>query len=325
MAQRILARGPNLGQKTTLAYTFFDGPALIDGNAVCREWLGKVDRYTPLYGIVTDFDLACDIVKTKEASWAYGELVEKFGERMLPVLLELAKAPFDRWHAKDVAEALALFDDPIAAQGMLKLLELAASRPLAIMYFARFPRHADAALASIEGVKGRGAKIAREVLAGAKRALASAVPQSDEAQLGEIPSALASPPWLAEKEPKRPCRPKLALLRIDVPEERRVAPRRAATAPSSSFPSPTSPRRPRRWPTTKSSGPTTSTSTSSSTRTRRSPTSSCSRRGTAGKRRTAERSRRRSNTSSRRTARLPTRGLRASSPSSRTGGATRAS
>ena len=216
-AKRVLLRSPNLGQRTMIAHALFDEP-LVDPNEVCRAWLAKgLDRIAPLYAIVTDFDVACELLKKKEGSWSYFELINTFGERMLPVLVELAKGPFDRWHAKDVAESLALFDDPLAAQGMLSLLSLASSRPMALSYFGRFPQHAEAALAGLAGMKGRAAKIAREVLAGAQRALASAVPASDEATAEEMPRAIAHPPWLDERKPKRPVT-RLDLLRIDVPD-----------------------------------------------------------------------------------------------------------
>ena len=33
-------------------------------------------------------------------------LIERFGEQMLPVIIEMAEKPFDRYHAKDVANWL---------------------------------------------------------------------------------------------------------------------------------------------------------------------------------------------------------------------------
>jgi hypothetical protein len=206
----------NLGQKTTIANAFFEEEAWAD--EVCRAWLAAgPQRNIPLNDLVTDFELAKALVKHKDGSWSYMRLIERFGDAMLPVLIELADAPFDRWHARDVAETLALFDDPRAAGAMVKLLNQASSRPQALAYFGKYPHHAEAALESVATMKGRGAKIAREVLKGAQRAVTGAVKPEDEATLEELPRVLARPPWLDEKKPKKP-HTALALERVDLPE-----------------------------------------------------------------------------------------------------------
>ncbi|HEY1954601.1 MAG TPA: DUF4132 domain-containing protein [Polyangiaceae bacterium] len=206
----------NLGLRTTLAYTFFEE---IDWcNEACRAWLGSAARKpAALNVIVTDFELAQKLVAHKNSAWNYLPLLDRFGDAMLPVLVAMADAPFDRWHARNVAEALAMFDDPAAAVPMAKLLAQASSRPHALEYFARFPHFAETALASIGSIKGRAAKIAREVLTGAHRAASNPIAAEDEASPGDLPRVLASPPWLEEDKPKKPTT-KLALERIDVPE-----------------------------------------------------------------------------------------------------------
>ncbi len=215
IAKSFVARSPNLIQRTTIAFAFFEDSL---GNDVARAWLATGKTRNPkIYAMVTDFELARQLVMKKDGSWLYFDLIETFGDKMLPLLVELAANPFDRWHCRNIAEALAVFDDPVAATAMVKLLNQASSRPHALSYFGKFPHHAEAALAAIDGMKGRAAKIAREVLAGAQRALASAVPAEDEASPDELPVALRNPPWLDDKKPKKPVT-KLALVRVDVPE-----------------------------------------------------------------------------------------------------------
>src|SRR6185437_953691 len=178
--------GANLGLRATLAYAFFEETEWC--NEACRAWLGNPARKPgALNAIVADFELAKKLLADKTSAWNYLPLIDRFGEAMLPVLVGLADAPFDRWHARDVALALGMFDDPAAALPMAKLLAQASSRPHALEYFARFPHHAEAALASIASIKGRAAKIAREVLTGAKRAASSPIPAEDEASPDELP------------------------------------------------------------------------------------------------------------------------------------------
>ncbi len=206
----------HLGQKTTIAWAFFDETAWSD--EVCEAWLAKgVQRQIPLNAMLSDFELAKKIIALKDSSWNYMPLIERFGDAMLPVIVEMADKPFDRYHAKDVAEALSMFDDPTAASAMVKLLQQASSRPLALSYFGAYPHYAEAALASVENMKGRAAKIAREVLAGAQRVVTSAIQPEDEATLEELPRVLARPPWLDEKKPKRPVT-NLELPKLDLPE-----------------------------------------------------------------------------------------------------------
>jgi hypothetical protein len=216
VAGAAMAAGANLGKRTTIANAFFEETAWCDD--VCRDWLARgVRRSAPLNDIVCDFDLATAIIRNRDSAWAYVPLVERFGERMLPVLVAMAGAPFDRYHARDVAEALALFDEPTAAAAMARLLQQSSSRPHALDYFTRHPERADDALAAVATMKGRAAKIAREVLAGAKRAAESAVAPDDEAAPGDLPLALARPPWLDEAKPRKPST-QLALERVDLPE-----------------------------------------------------------------------------------------------------------
>jgi len=215
VARRFLDRGANLSQRTTIAYAFFEEPL---GDDVCRDWIkAGVGRQAPLHALVQDFDLAKQLVLEKSGSWDYFDLIERFGDRFLPVLVGLAEKPFDNYHARDVAEALSLYDDPIAADAMTKLLSTAASRPHAIAYFARFPHHAEAALAKVDEMKGRAAKIAREVLEAAQRAHVGAVAPEDEATPEDLPHVLAVAPWNDENKPKKP-QTKLALEPIHLPE-----------------------------------------------------------------------------------------------------------
>ncbi len=206
----------NLGQRTTIAYTFFEEPL---GDDVCRAWLktANVNRVAPLNALVQDLELAKEIIANKDSAWDYFDLIERFGDAMLPLLVGLAEKPFDSYHARNVAEALALYDDPLAAEAMVKLLSKAPSRPHAIAYFSRFPHHAEAALASLDKVKGRAAKIAREVLEGAQRAHVGAVKPEDEAQPEDLPRIFVTPPWADDNKPKKPGT-KLALERVDLPE-----------------------------------------------------------------------------------------------------------
>ena len=215
VALRFLERAPNLGQRTTIAYTFFEEPL---GDDVCRAWVkAGLKRQAPLNAIVQDLELAKELIANKDSAWDYFDLIERFGDRMLPVIIDLAQKPFDSYHARNVAEALALFDDPLAANAMVKLLSTAPSRPHAIAYFSRFPHHAEAALASLENVKGRAVKIAREVLAAAQRAHLGAVKPEDEATAEDLPRILAVAPWSDEAKPKKP-QTKLELVRVDLPE-----------------------------------------------------------------------------------------------------------
>jgi hypothetical protein len=206
----------HLGQKTTLAWAFFEDEAW--SGEVCAAWLAKgVQRHVPLNAMVSDFEVAKRIIADKSSSWNYMPLIERFGDAMLPVIVEMADKPFDRYHAKDVAEALAMFDDANAAAAMVKLLQQSSSRPLALSYFGAYPHYAEAALASVENMKGRAAKIAREVLAGAQRVVTNAIKPEDEAAEGELPRVLARPPWLDDKRPKRPVT-NLELPKMDFPE-----------------------------------------------------------------------------------------------------------
>ena len=100
----------HLGQKTTIAWAFFEEKAWSD--EVCNAWVEKgVQRYVPLNAMVTDFELAKKIISDKYSDWTYTPLIDRFGDAMLPVIIEMADKPFDRYHAKDVAEALSMFDD----------------------------------------------------------------------------------------------------------------------------------------------------------------------------------------------------------------------
>jgi hypothetical protein len=205
-----------LGQKTALAWAFFEEKAWSD--EVCSAWVEKgIQRNVPLNAMVSDFELAKKIIADKSSNWNYAPLIERFGDQMLPVIVEMAEKPFDRYHAKDVAEALAMFDDPKAAASMVKLLQQASSRPLALSYFGQYPHYAEAALASVENMKGRAAKIAREVLTGAQRVVTSAIKPEDEATIDELPRVLGRPPWLDDKKPKRPITT-LELPKMDLPE-----------------------------------------------------------------------------------------------------------
>jgi hypothetical protein len=214
IAARFTAK-PGLARRTTIAYTFFDLPL---GDEVCREWIKVgVNRTAPLHALVRDFELAKELVALKDGEWEYFNLVERFGDLMLPTLVAFAEKPFDTYHARNVAEALALYDDPIAADAMVKLLGKAPSRPHAIAYFSKFPHHAESALAKMENAKGRAAKIGREVLEAAVRAHVGAVKPEDEAPLEDLPRILATPPWADENKPKKPTT-KLALERAPLPE-----------------------------------------------------------------------------------------------------------
>ena len=206
----------HLGQKTTIAWAFFEETAWSD--EVCAAWLEKgVQRHVPLNAMVSELELAKKIIAVKSGMWNYAPLIERFGDEMLPILVEMADKPFDRYHAKDVAEALSMFDDARAAAAMVKLLQQASSRPIALSYFGAYPHYAEAALASVESMKGRAAKIAREVLTGAQRVVTNVIKPEDEATIEELPRVLGRPPWLDDKKPKRPVT-KLELPKMDLPE-----------------------------------------------------------------------------------------------------------
>jgi len=80
----------HLGQKTTIAWAFFEEKAWSD--EVCNAWLEKgVQRHVPLNAMVSDFEIAKKIIADKSSSWNYMPLIERFGDEMLPVLIEMAE------------------------------------------------------------------------------------------------------------------------------------------------------------------------------------------------------------------------------------------
>ena len=213
IARAFLPRA-NLGQRLTLAHAFFEESEW--GDAVCRDWIARGVRPSPyLVAVVHDFELVRPLLLGKDGTYAFSSvLVDRFGERMLPVLIELAGKGGPA--ARSASLALALFDDPAAANVMATFLGLSTTRPTALEYFGRFPHHAEPALAALSNAKGRTAKIAREVLTGAARAATAATPE-DEAPESELPRVLATPPWTEEKRPRKPST-KLTLEPIELPE-----------------------------------------------------------------------------------------------------------
>ncbi len=202
LARTFFERG-NLGQRTIVASSFFEEQSWT--KAVCKDWLAR-GKWSPelLYPIASDLETAKEMIEKREWSRSFAELVETFGEALLPLLVEATKAPRDDYDARYLAEALSLYDDEAAAMALGSLLARAKARPFVQSYFARFPTHAEAALGGAAGAKGRGGKIAKEVLEGARRAAAGAAAVGSEASDDELPPVLRSPPWLEAKRPKRP-------------------------------------------------------------------------------------------------------------------------
>ncbi len=193
----------HLGRRTTIAYVFFEEAAW--GDAVAKQWLAEKNRPLAfLYPIVRDFDVARELVQKRENARSFLELLETFGERMLPTLLEVGAAPQNPYDLKYAAEALSLFDDERVAAWLASLVAKTKVRPFVQAYFALHPERAEAAFAPIVKGKTKTAKVAAEFLAGATRAAASAVAAGDEATDVELPKILREPPWEAKKRPKRP-------------------------------------------------------------------------------------------------------------------------
>jgi hypothetical protein len=189
----------SLAQKTTIAYALFEETAW--AAEVCRAWLAVGDwPATLLYAIVPEIDVANELVRKRTQSRGVIELVETFGDAILPALVEIAQAPKDD-DARYAAEALALFDDPKAAAALAPLVKWAAARPFVQAYFTRHPSYADA-LAPVAANKNRAAAVAQEVLDGAKRALEGGA--LTEASLDELPAIFREPPWRSAKRPRRP-------------------------------------------------------------------------------------------------------------------------
>ncbi len=182
----------SLAQKTTIAYALFERT---DWAAeVCRDAASAGGMpHEMLYPLVTDKDVACDLARKRTKPRSLLELVVTFGEDVLPLLLEIARAPRDN-DARHLSEALAQFDDPRAAEALAPLVKYAIARPYVQAYFGRYPRFSGA-LAPI------GSKIAREVHAGAKRA--ESATDGATATPGELPPIFRAPPWLEKTRPRR--------------------------------------------------------------------------------------------------------------------------
>ncbi len=199
--------GASLGQKTTLAYAFFEEERWTD--EVTRAWMTVADppQVDILYPIVRDMDAVRAFFPRRQQSRSFLELVETFGDAALPLLTEVFEAPrdeFERWHA---ARALALFDDPAAARLLASQITKTKVRPSAAEFFARFPHHAAEVLAPLAKGKGRIAKLAAELVAGARRAAAAeqgTAVAAPEAAAEELPAILREPPWTLKKRPKKP-------------------------------------------------------------------------------------------------------------------------
>ena len=199
-----------LVQKTTIAFTFFDEPAWT--SEVCRAWSSSTEPFPAdvVYAIVTELDVARELVKRRTQACSLLELVATFGDDALPMLVEGASNPRDgepRW----LAEALAQFDDMRAAEALAPLVKHAPARPFVQDYFARYPQY-EAALSGAGG-GGKAAMIAKEVRAGAKRATEK---HEGELSIEELPPIFRAPPWHTTKRPKKP-HATLDLASIDVP------------------------------------------------------------------------------------------------------------
>jgi hypothetical protein len=200
----------SLVQKTTLAYTFFDERAWT--SEVCRAWAASSDPLPAdfVYPIVSDLEVAQELVKRRTQARSLLELVETFGDDALQLIVEAASNPRDgepRW----IAEALAQFDDSSAAEAIAPLVKHAPARPFVQDFFARHPQH-EAALSGAGG-GGKAAMIAKEVRAGAKRATEK---HDGELAVEELPPIFRAPPWETTKRPKKP-RATLDLSPLDVP------------------------------------------------------------------------------------------------------------
>jgi hypothetical protein len=192
-----------LGQRTTIAYTFFEEAEW--GDQVAKQWLPE--KFRPLaylYPIVRDFDVAKELVLKRENARSFLELVATFGEAMLPILLEVGAAPQNPYDLKYAAEALSLYDDERVAAWLASLVAKTKVRPYVQAYFAVHPDRAEAAFAPLVKGKTKAAKVAAEFLASATRAAGTTVDPSNEATLEELPKILREPPWEAAKRPKRP-------------------------------------------------------------------------------------------------------------------------
>jgi len=199
-----------LVQKTTIAYTLFEERAWT--SEVCAAWASSTDPFPAdfVYPIVTDLEVAGELVKRRTQAKSLLELIETFGQDALPMIAEAASSPRDgepRW----LAEALAQFDDLRAAEALAPLVKHAPARPFVQDYFARFPQY-EAALSGAGG-GGKAAMIAKEVRAGARRATAK---HEGEIAIEDLPPLFRAPPWNETKRPKKP-HATLDLAPIDVP------------------------------------------------------------------------------------------------------------
>jgi hypothetical protein len=192
----------SLAQKTTIAYAFFEREDW--AREVCRAWVDAGDfPHEALYPIARELDVASALVRKRTQSRSLLELVETFGEAIVPLLAEIASTARDT-DARHVAEALAQFEDERAAVALAKLVKFAGARPFVQTYFGRYPRFATA-LADVGSHEKRAAKIAKEVFAGAKRAEQTHASHT-EATPDELPPIFSRPPWREAKRPKRPTR-----------------------------------------------------------------------------------------------------------------------
>jgi len=199
------AAWPNatLGAKTTLAYAFFEKEAW--GDEVARAFVALPDATAPLdfvWATVRDFDLAVALVRARKSSRSYADLLDRFGERFLKIVLEVFASPRDEHDLRYAARALSQFDDEEVGRAFAAQLGAARAREVAVDWFARHPRRALEILPALAKEKGRVAKFAAEILERAERSAGEESSAGrEEASNDELPSILRDPPWMQKKRP----------------------------------------------------------------------------------------------------------------------------
>jgi hypothetical protein len=191
----------SVGQKTTAAWTFPDEAAW--AHEAAEGWLAitsfVIIPVEVFYATVRDLVLVGRLWQRRldqrfghRTSRAYIELLETFGDKALPFLVEAFNKPIDVFDRKHVAEALALVDDPLAASCLAEAFGVAKTRAPAGEFFARFPHHAEASLGPLAAGRGQVATLARDLLMLTRKTRGSVT--RAEAPLAELPEVFRTNP-----------------------------------------------------------------------------------------------------------------------------------
>lgn len=193
-------------------------------------------RYPPIQHVLMSlatFELVSPLLARRAYVQSLLDLVEPFGERIVPVLMELLEKPKDRHELKHAAIALGVFEGQEIARAFARQLGKKQVREVAIPYFLRYPAVSLPALTELAPGKTKAARLAAQLLQQVERVAAieatptEAVP-TDEATNEELPWILVSPPWIKSRRGKRTSEEvvKVELLErpetIDLPHEERT-------------------------------------------------------------------------------------------------------